>query len=198
VHGGRKEDPIPVYSHSPLRVEAGARRGTLTFDEVVNQTVLDPGLADDDPGQTLLSDDLTQTALGVFEVDVGGLLAVQFENLQVLGAAVLAGGLHISLVDLDPTPPFETFDPQVGNVFDVLTATSILGDGIFVAPAFSTGLSWETQIISGAGSDTLRLRVIPEPGTFSLVALGLATAALGRRRSRAARRPWTPFRGTPL
>jgi hypothetical protein len=62
---------------------------------------------------------LTQTATGVIEIDIGGTTASQFGQLNVTGAATLAGTLNIVLVN--------GFTPTSGKTFLVMKYSSKTG-----------------------------------------------------------------------
>ncbi len=62
---------------------------------------------------------------GAFEVEIGGLLDNEFDNLEVTGDATLTGDLAIELID--------SFDPNSIDTFTILSATTLTGSFINVA-----------------------------------------------------------------
>jgi len=75
---------------------------------------------------------------GTLEMEIGGLVAeTLFDLLAVDGPAVLGGILDVSLVDLGNG----LFDPQVGDTFEILTATEGIG-GTFDTLLLPTGYHW--------------------------------------------------------
>ncbi len=111
-----------------------------------------------------------------------------YDQVNVDDAAVFEPG---AIVDVD----LLGFQPALGDVFDVLTATGGINadaldhiafdfdDAVLTTPA----LRWEASIHQGAGFDALRLTVgVPEPSTWALAALALAAlvgSACRRRRT---------------
>ena len=91
-------------------------------------------------------------------MEIGGddnsdLANLQFDQLVVGGAATLGGALEVLLADLGGG----AFDPELGDSFPILTATTGV-TGAFDSlqlPALKTGLVWKLETTS----DTVRLSV---------------------------------------
>jgi len=111
----------------------------------------------------------TQTDSGVLEIEIGD---EGNDLLAITGKAFLNGLLDVQLYD--------GFTPQLGDTFDVLTATGgITDNGLALSPE-DLG-RWQIGYV--AEGKTLRLTCVPEPSTLALLALASLTAgALGRRR----------------
>ena len=104
-----------AISAGTLNVHAGGLlkgAGTVTGNVVNNGTVA-PG---NSPGILTIAGNYTQGASGILAVEIGGLLpGIDFDRLDVTGAASLAGTLDVSL--------FGGFVPLASDVFRVLTST---------------------------------------------------------------------------
>ena len=119
-----------------VNVQAG---GTLDGTGMVGGTVnnnggtLAPGSS---AGELTINGDYTQSASAALEIEIGGLTAgSEYDFLNIAGAATLDGTLDVLLID--------SFTPTAGDMFEIITATSILGT--FAAetlPALAGGLEW--------------------------------------------------------
>jgi len=90
----------------------------LTQGWVLNDGVVSPGAS---PGFLDVSGDFEQTANGRLEIEIAGTQAgTEFDQLRVAGVAQLAGTLEVSLID--------GYEPIVGQEFEVLAATSVVGE----------------------------------------------------------------------
>ena len=70
-------------------------------------------------GNATISGNFSQTDTGVFGVELGGLVqANEFDVLNVTGTARLGGTLEVELID--------GFVPDIGNMFQILTAGSVI------------------------------------------------------------------------
>ncbi|MEO2045622.1 MAG: hypothetical protein ABGX16_03495 [Pirellulales bacterium] len=73
-----------------------------------------------EPGAATIRSNFSQTTEGEFAVDLGGFTqGSEFDWLNVIGPARLNGTIEVQLID--------NFQPSVGDTFQVLTATSVLG-----------------------------------------------------------------------
>jgi hypothetical protein len=111
---------------------------------------------------------------GAASFQLGGLSAVtEFDVLKVTGNADLDGTLAATLIN--------NFTPALGDSFSIITG----GSGVFgqfsstELPALNAGLSW--QVLYDPNDVTLK--VVPEPSTLILAALG-GLALLAYRRQR--------------
>ncbi|NQT38609.1 MAG: PEP-CTERM sorting domain-containing protein [Planctomycetes bacterium] len=150
------------------------------FDLVQDGGTLAPG---DPTGVMNVFGNYTQND-GIFEVEIGGLAQGAdpgYDFVDVSGTAVLDGSVLPVLSG--------GFTPTLGDVFDVLTATSIdLGtnfqlDQSQLDPRYAY---FSAEVIPGGNGEILRLSYVPEPSSIILALLG-GLALLGvyrRRRSR--------------
>lgn len=125
------------------------------------------------PGLTTVQGDLVMNA-GLIEIELGGLLRGDlYDAIVVTGLLEVGGTLDVLLYD-DGSGPFA---PQLENTFDILDWGSLTGQfGQLNLPTLAAGLDWDTSALYTTGD----LRVVPEPATLSLLALG-GLAALRRR-----------------
>ena len=78
------------------------------------------GLDLTEAGNATVSGNFSQTDTGVFGVELGGLVqANEFDVLNITGTARLEGTLEVELIN--------GFVPDVGNMFQILTAGSVIG-----------------------------------------------------------------------
>ncbi|MFH0980732.1 MAG: immunoglobulin domain-containing protein, partial [Planctomycetota bacterium] len=106
-------DPNNLFDlQSGTLVGSGTVAGNLTSGGTVM-----PGLS---PGILNVTGDYTQSFNGSLEIEKGGLNPGSgFDRLNVTGTASLAGRLAVSLIG--------GFEPEVGTIFDVVTAGSVVG-----------------------------------------------------------------------
>jgi len=107
----------------------------------------------------------TQSSAGAYDVVIGGLKAgAQYSQLNVPGPVSLSGTLNVSLIN--------SFVPQAGNQFVILTAGSISNQFVTTnLPALPPNLSWmvnytATQVV---------LSVMASNSTFTLTVTTLGT-----------------------
>ena len=126
-----------ITSPTPLDIQGGLIRGIGTVAaSVTNAGQTGPGLS---PGILATSGSYTQTAAGSFAVEIGGLVAgTEHDRLAVAGAATLAGGLQVTLVN--------GFVPSPGDEFTILTHGS--RSGTFTSSSFTPlppGRQWRVD-----------------------------------------------------
>ena len=110
-----------------------------------------------------------QDATGMLQLRLAGTNAntgggSQYDQVLVDGVADLVGTVAISLLDpADPIGNSHPYQPQIGDVFDILKATQINSDGLILqAPALPADRSFSWAIFTGEDrSQTLRLMVTP-------------------------------------
>jgi fibronectin-binding autotransporter adhesin len=181
-------------------VQAGAilvgAGGTLTggggsvVGNVTNEGTLAAG---NSPGIMTVQGDLTLTALGLTQIELGGTALGQFDQINVFdnlltgaleGNLDIAGTLDVSF--------FGGFVAGLGDAFDVFTAETIdLLAPIWNLPTLSFGLDWDIAVVdAGAGRSALCLSVVedtgsavPVPMSGLLLAAGLVLLRRAHRRA---------------
>ncbi|MBC8143355.1 MAG: hypothetical protein H7Y38_18160 [Armatimonadetes bacterium] len=146
--------------------------GTIIGDIVNTGGTIAPG---NSPG-TLSVGNFSQSG-GVYEIEIAGTGAGQFDVLNVATTANFTGGAF-SLSYLSG------YTPTVGDFFDVVTT----GIGLAGTENVAVPVGW-TFALSTANSFSGRLSfvgaaVVPEAGTWSLLAIGLSLGAAGAARRR--------------
>jgi len=151
--------------------------GSITSDLIVDGATVAPG---NSPGQLSVYGDYQQSAQSTLAIELAGtVVGSQYDQLAVSGAAELAGAIVVDLLD--------GFQPQLGDTFDLLTAESIVDDGLVLALSDSIGASLTVQIVDVAsGGQALQLLAVPEPAAATLVLLSGAIL-IGWRRKRSCR-----------
>lgn len=147
----------------------GTIAGNITSDGTIA-----PG---NSPGMLAIAGNYTQTALGSFAVEIGGLLAgTEYDVLSVSGTANLDGSLNVSLFDLGSG----LFAPKAGDSFDILTAELLQGSFSMLSYAalLDPNLRWQINYLSDAigTTDVVRLSVVnavPVPPALWLFGSGL-------------------------
>ncbi len=106
-------------------------------------------------GTLTVDGNFTPHSSGRLAIELGGKAAGQFDVLQVIGVANLAGTVDVSLVN--------NFVPQVGDMFTIITSTVGLGNqgGITLDPADVP--FYQLMVNAGAAGNAM-LKVIAAPG----------------------------------
>jgi hypothetical protein len=90
--------------------------GRLEIGFAASEVAIDTTVA----GMATIRGTFGQTGNGEFAVDLGGLVqSAEYDLLNVIGTARIAGTIEVTLID--------DFVPTVGNTFEVLTATNLIG-----------------------------------------------------------------------
>ena len=140
--------------------------GTLDVGE--NGTLSPNGANTDPSGEFDISEALSLS--GMFNVDIGGTQADEFDRLLVGSSANLAGTLNVNLVN--------GFAPSLGDFFDIILAQSVTGDfeNIFL-PTLANGL----RIDASNQGTFYRLEITAVPLPPALPAFLLALFVLRKR-----------------
>ena len=118
--------------------------GTLSADVVdfslVNAGgVVSPG---DSAGLTAVLGDYSQTA-GTLHIELAGATPQAYDQLLVAGHLAAGGTLQVSLLD--------SFQPSLGNAFDILDFASAAGAFTLDLPTLGSGLVWNTSQLLTTG-----------------------------------------------
>jgi hypothetical protein len=144
---------VGTLAASLVDLEAGILSGSGTIEgDVLNAGQIDVGGAGA-AGLLIITGNFTQTATGILNLEIGGLMpGDQFNQLQIGGLATLDGTLNIALLD--------EYFPMIDDSFQVLTFGSRNGDfavmngldlggGLFFDPVYGdNGL----DLVTRAGS----------------------------------------------
>jgi hypothetical protein len=122
-----------------------------------------------------------------WSVDLGGHLAGTQHDLLIVsaGLAQLDGVLQVALIDLGAG----VFQPQLGDQFTILSSLGGVS-GTFVNSPVTTAGGWHYQWEVLYDPHDVRLQLagiapaVPEPGSWALMALGMAALCWRRRGSR--------------
>ncbi len=171
-----------LISASSIALGTGslAGSGSLTAQSVSAGGVISPGAP---VGQLNITSDLTLlgTALATFEIG-GRSQGVTYDFLSVSGNATLNGTLALTFANGFQSSVLNT------DTFAILSAASLAGtfanviNGGRLATLDGAG-SFQVNY-SGVGVSLSNFIAVPEPSTYSLLALGLAALARAARRRR--------------
>ena len=126
--------------------------GTFAVSSLTNEGTINPG---DSPGLLTVTGNTSFSGTGTINIELGGLtVGSDYDRLFVDDDTILAGNLNVSLIN--------TFIPQAGNQFQILTYTSHSGQfDTENLPALTGGLEWNVDY----GPTAVVLEVI-DPATF--------------------------------
>jgi len=132
-------------------------------------------------GVGTFSGNYSQPAAGTLSISLGGTTeGSEYDYIEASAVASLSGVLDVELVDLGGG----LFDPQVGDVFDLVRAETITGSfDSLLLPTLGAGLFWNfaTYVDAIGSTDVFRLSVsVPEPSVAALW-LGAGLALLAAR-----------------
>ncbi|MBX3412189.1 MAG: PEP-CTERM sorting domain-containing protein [Pirellulales bacterium] len=147
--------------------------GTIVGNIVNDGGVVSPGFS---PGKLDVVGNYLQGSFGSLDLEIGGLLPGQYDQLSVTGNLSLAGTVNIAFIDGFLPSVGDQFDFfQVGGTFDLSEATLQWNN----APA---GFQYSTAFQDGLYS--VHITAVPEPSTLVLAACGaLGILGFARRRS---------------
>lgn len=144
--------------------------GTIVGN-VKNSGQVKPG---NSPGILTITGDFLQTASGVLDMEIGGLLpGLEYDVLSILGTATLGGALNIHFVN--------GYLPGLGETFSLLSFGSLIGgfDQISSDPGFTV-----TSFIDGGTMKFAVTAAVPEPAEWMLLLVGMAMLAMKVRHGR--------------
>ena len=146
-------EPDALEQINPILLESGAVEGSLNFvGNVVNRgAYISPGAS---PGTVTVSGNYTQESNGTLVLEVGGTGTdpLQFDQLQIGGAANLGGHLVVRTIN--------GFVPQAGDVLNPLTYGAVNG-------TFATVTS-NAQVSFGPAGMTLQVNGANPPAPKAL------------------------------
>lgn len=174
--GAELDSTATAFANAGTLGGDGTVRTVASFFSLNNTGTLAAGGLND-AGTLSLIGGLTQQAGGIFLVDLGGTAAGSFDLLTVSGNASLAGTLAVNLL--------AGAHFNVGDSFTVMTWGQRLNDSQFASLDLSHAQGYTFATDYGANSLTLRVTTaapVPEPGSWALMAAGLAGLALRARR----------------
>lgn len=91
--------------------------GTVNGDRIINQGTTSPG---NSPGMLIIDGEFVNDTTGILDIELGGLTAgIDHDVLAVTNQLTLDGTLMLTSTD--------EFQPQIGQSYDVITASSITG-----------------------------------------------------------------------
>jgi hypothetical protein len=122
------------------------------------------------PAEVAFGGGLALAGASTLLMELGGTVpGTGYDRLDVAGGLALGGRLDVALI--------YGFEPRAGQAFDLLEWGSISGEFNAVdLPALGEGLAWDASGLYSTGA----LRVVPEPATLVLLALGACLAATRR------------------
>jgi PEP-CTERM motif len=112
----------------------------------------------------------------VLEIQIAGLTpGLEHDAVHVTGNLTLLGGtLDVIFID--------GFNAAMGDSFDLLDFASLSGAfGAVNLPGLMPGLLWDSSNLYSTG--VLSVKVVPEPGTYVLMAVGLLLLVARRLRA---------------
>ncbi len=130
-------------------------------------------------GTSTIYGDYSQASAGTLEVELAatGLAGTDYDLVDVYGDVSLDGYLEVSLLG--------GFIPELGDSFDVLSATGSLYEDLTITgdPPSSVFGWWEVSVVNGLEGGILRLTAVPEPSGI-LLAVWALVALFGCRQRR--------------
>ncbi|MBX3412188.1 MAG: hypothetical protein KF708_05670 [Pirellulales bacterium] len=183
ITGGRMnvgQGDVGDVPANTLRVGPGGRlggTGTILGDVLVDGGVVSPGFS---PGKLDVVGNYLQGSFGSLDLEIGGLLPGQYDQLSVTGNLSLAGTVNIAFIDGFLPSVGDQFDFfQVGGTFDLSEATLQWNN----VPA---GFQYNSAFQDGLYS--VHITAVPEPSSLVLALAGAALTAwtLRQRKQRTA------------
>ena len=134
--------------------------GTIIANLVSNHGTISPGSA---AGTLTVHGEYIQSLGGKLLIELGGLVPdEEYDILAIDGVATLGGTLETAFLG--------DFSPEIGDYFDIVTATSFVGD--FDTTVFSTGFEFDLSFVDSGTTLRLTTTAVPEPATLTLLVIG--------------------------
>jgi hypothetical protein len=140
-----------------VNLDGGTLSGAGTVaDNLVDDSILDPGTSAAKTGKLTVSDTYTQDAGGTLNIEINGATAgTKYDQLKVTGDATLGGTLKIDL---------GSFTPTVGQKFTILTAAAV-ADQFTTVTGLAINSNEHFTITYNAGSVVLTVVSGPLPAS---------------------------------
>ena len=153
--------------------------GTIIGQTLVNAgAIIAPGLGGNDAGEIDINGNFTLNGTGLFEI---GALS-SFDVIDSTGVVSLGGPFSALSVSL-----FNSYDPNVGDFFDIITGSSVGGSFTNLLFPFLTGKAFSVAYLA----DRVRLQIIAAapvplpPSVWLMLSALLGVGFVGRRRRQA-------------
>ncbi len=144
----------------------GYVKGVGTFDNTIFAGTFAPGLSP----ALLTVGSIGFAPTNVLDMEIGGLLrGGQYDAIDATGSILLNGQLKLTLIN--------SFNPTLGNQFDLFDGTLLGTFSSFNFPPLLAGLYWDTSLLYSNG--IVQVSLVPEPATLAMLA---ALPLLARRR----------------
>ena len=169
AHGGGRTDNRGTMIAEQYLLSSSPDTGPHLFrgkgfvkGNVENNALVGPG---DSPGTLTIEGDYGQN--GLLEIELGGTTAdSQYDVLAVTGLASFFEGSELQVQLIDAFGGDDPLQPELGDLFDVVHADTILDQGLVFDFPTLPGLRFAHEIIDIGSAQALRLTVIPEPATL--------------------------------
>ncbi|MBI5684211.1 MAG: hypothetical protein HZC54_03955 [Verrucomicrobia bacterium] len=143
--------------------------GDIIAGSATNFGIIAPGHS---AGTLSFSGDLTLSDSSLLSMEIGGTATNDYDRVWVGGFLRIGGLLDVTLTN--------GYTGNAGDTFDLFSFDSLTGTFSQTnLPALGAGMAWNTDRLYTLGE----IAIVPEPGAWSLLAMG-AVVLCGRRRRR--------------